>query len=209
MKMQLFLIKNRHKIDGQFSRQSCLDPNTDPVLKKWWIRFVLRGWDRIWIRSISDRIRNPDDHLPLKPKKKFSAAAEEGRKGTDTYRLRNNSILQVILKCIYSKTPVLMHFSRMVNIILLLIRKFRSSLYALFYHFFHGRAKNLHSKKNVIAFIILASCQCLLFLLKIFAACQNCFNKRISVSLRNRSWRHCYIKYQIHAKAILEEAIIF
>ena len=204
MKMQLFLIKNRHKIDGQFSRQSCLDPYTDPVLKKSWIRFVLRGWDRIWIRPISDRIRNSDDHLPLKPKKKFAAAAEEGRKETDTYRLRNNCILQVFLKL---KTPALMHFSRMVSIILLLIRKFRSSLYALFYYFFHGRAKNLHSKKK--CFIILASCQCLLFLLKIFAAYQNCFNKRILVSLRNRSWRHCYIKYQIHAKAILEEAIIF
>ena len=52
----------------KFSRQKCLDPDPDLVLKKsWiWIRFVLRGWIRIrfvlggWIRSISVRIRNPD-----------------------------------------------------------------------------------------------------------------------------------------------------
>ena len=56
MKRRQFLIQNHHRIDDKFSRQRCLDPDTDldPILKNSWIgiRFVLRGWLRI--RCISD-----------------------------------------------------------------------------------------------------------------------------------------------------------
>ena len=60
-------------MDENFSRQRCLDPDPypekimdpvcperldpDPVCVRGWIRFVPRGL--IWIRSISDLIRNP------------------------------------------------------------------------------------------------------------------------------------------------------
>ena len=61
MKRQQLLIKTHHKRDGKFSRQRYLDPDPGPFFKKSWIRirFVLTGWIRIRIQSISYRIRNP------------------------------------------------------------------------------------------------------------------------------------------------------
>ena len=56
-KMKRCHFESRHKIEEKYHSRG-----PDPIKKKEkWIRiqFVLKGWIRIRIRSISDRIRNP------------------------------------------------------------------------------------------------------------------------------------------------------